>query len=78
MDDNNIKLFENERIRTAWDEEKQKWYFSVIDVCEILAESTNPRKYWQKLKERLNAEGNETATSCRQLKMFASDGKMRH
>jgi len=77
MDDNNVKLFESKRIRTAWDEEKQEWYFSVVDICEILTESTNPRKYWQKLKERLNAEGNETATFCRQLKMLAEDGKMR-
>jgi hypothetical protein len=77
VDGNNIKLFESKRIRTVWDEEKQEWYFSVVDICEILAESTNPRKYWQKLKERLNAEGNETATNCRRLKMLAFDGKMR-
>jgi hypothetical protein len=72
-----LKLFENKHIRTVWDEEKQEWYFSVVDICEVLAESTNPRKYWQKLKERLNAEGDETATKCRQLKMLAEDGKMR-
>jgi hypothetical protein len=77
MSDKDIKLFENKRIRTAWDEEKQECYFSIVDICEVLAESINPRKYWQKLKERLNAEGNETATKCRQLKMSASDGKMR-
>jgi hypothetical protein len=77
MDDKGIKIFENKRVRTTWDEEREEWLFSVVDICEILAESTNPRKYWQKLKERLNAEGNETATNCRQLKMLAPDGKMR-
>jgi len=77
MDNNKLKIFEDKKVRTYWDEQEEKWYFSVVDVCEVLAESTNPRKYWQKLKERLAAEGNETATNCRQLKMLAVDGKMR-
>ncbi|MBO4340905.1 MAG: hypothetical protein J5835_05705, partial [Bacteroidales bacterium] len=67
-----IQLFENKKVRTAWDEEKQKWYFSIVDVCGILAESKDydtARKYWSKLKERLIAEGNELVTSCLQLKM---------
>jgi hypothetical protein len=78
MEENNkIQLFEDKKIRTYWDEKEMQWYFSVVDICEVLAESTNPRKYWQKLKERLTIEGNETATNCRQLKMQAFDGKMR-
>jgi len=77
MEESKIKIFEETRVRTHWDEKEEKWYLSVIDVCEVLAESKNPRKYWQKLKERLVTEGNETATNCRRLKMLAPDGKMR-
>ena len=77
MNEEKLKVFEDKRVRTHWDSEVEKWYFSVVDVCEVLAESTNPRKYWQKLKERLVAEGNETATNCLRLKMLAPDGKMR-
>jgi prophage antirepressor-like protein len=73
----NIKLFQDKKIRSFWDSEKEEWYFSVVDVCGILAESENPRKYWSVLKTRLKAEGNETATNCSQLKMLAEDGKMR-
>ena len=76
-ENNKIKVFDDKKIRTIWDEESEQYFFSVVDVCEVLAESTNPRKYWQKLKERLLAEGNETATNCRQLKMLATDDKMR-
>jgi len=72
-----IKLFEDKNIRTLWDEVAEKWYFSVIDVVGILAGSENPRKYWSVLKTRLNAEGNQTATDCSQLKMMSADGKMR-
>jgi len=72
-----IKLFENRQIRTVWDEEKEEWYFSVVDVVGVLTESVDGRKYWNKLKQRLKEEGNETVTNCHQLKMFASDGKMR-
>jgi hypothetical protein len=72
-----IKLFEEKTIRTHWDSEAEKWYFSIIDVIGVLAESDNPRKYWSVLKTRLKAEGSELATNCSQLKMEASDGKMR-
>ena len=81
MDDKNIKLFENKRVRTAWDEEKEDWLFSIVDVVGILTDQPTQRgasNYWAKLKERLNAEGaNELLTNCQQLKMLAEDGKMR-
>jgi DNA-damage-inducible protein D len=74
----NIKLFEQQKVRTHWDEENQKWYFSVIDVISILTESVNPRDYWFKMKARVKTEdGLELSTVCRQLKMKATDGKMR-
>ena len=72
-----IQLFEKKKVRTAWDDEKEKWYFSVIDVVGILTDSDNPRKYWSVLKTRLKKEGNETATNCSQLKLQADDGKKR-
>ncbi len=75
-----IKLFENRNVRVVWDDEKQEWYFSVVDVCGVLVESKDyqtARKYWNKLKERLLKEGNETVTNCHQLKLVAGDGKMR-
>lgn len=75
--DNEIKLFEGRQIRSAWDNEKEEWYFSIIDILGVLTESDNPRKYWSVLKTRLKNEGNELATNCSQLKMEASDGKMR-
>ncbi len=59
-----IKLFEEKKVRTLWDEEQEKWYISVVDVVEILTESVNPRKYWSVLKTRLKAEGSELATNC--------------
>lgn len=74
---NEIKLFEQNKIRSVYDEEADLWYFSVIDIIAILTESVNPRKYWSVLKTRLNKEGSETATNCSQLKMLAPDGKMR-
>ena len=74
---NEIKNFEGNRIRSIWNEEKEEWYFSIIDILGILTESENPRKYWSVLKVRLKKEGNELATICSQLKMKASDGKMR-
>ena len=78
MDDNkNLKLFENKRVRTAWDEEKEEWLFSIVDVCAVLTDSVDPTAYWRKLKQRLIAEGNETVTKCHGLKMVALDGKMR-
>lgn len=72
-----IQLFEDKRIRTAWDEERQEWLFSVVDIVGVLTESVDGRKYWNKLKQRLRDEGNETVTNCHQLKMTASDGKKR-
>lgn len=72
-----IKLFNDQKIRTHWDEEQEKWYFSIVDVVAVLTESVNPQAYWRKLKQRLRAEGNETVTNCHGLKMIAPDGKMR-
>ncbi len=73
-----IKLFEEQKIRTHWDETSEEWYFSVIDVVEVLTGSTNPRDYWFKMKQRVKLEdGIELSTICRQLKMIAPDGKMR-
>ena len=75
-----IKLFEEQKVRMEWDDEKEKWFFSIVDVCGILTDSKDyltARKYWNKLKQRLKEEGNETVTNCHQLKMKAADGKMR-
>jgi len=72
-----IKIFEDKKVRTLWDAEEEKWYFSIVDMVTILSESINPQAYWRKLKERLKAEGNETVTNCHGLKMQAPDGKMR-
>ena len=72
-----IQKFEERSIRTAWDEEREEWYFSVVDVIAVLTESVDPAAYWRKLKQRLKAEGNETVTNCHGLKMRAMDGKMR-
>ena len=75
-----IQLFQERKVRTAWDDQEEKWYFSVVDVCGVLTGSKDAltaRKYWNKLKQRLKEEGNETVTNCHQLKMRAADGKMR-
>lgn len=72
-----IKLFEQKQIRSSWDEEQEKWYFSIVDVVGVLSESIDPQAYWRKLKQRLKEEGNETVTDCHGLKMLAADGKMR-
>ena len=75
-----IKLFEEKKVRTVWDDEQEKWYFSIVDVIYILAESKDyqtARKYWNKLKQRLKEEGFEPVTNCHQLKLRAEDGKMR-
>jgi len=74
---NLIQVFENKRVRTVWDEEQEKWYFSIVDVIAVLTDSVDPTAYWRKLKQRLKAEGNETVTNCHGLKMQAADGKMR-
>ena len=73
-----IQLFGEKRVRSVWDEEQEKWYFSIVDVCGVLTDSKDyqtARKYWNKLKERLKKEGNESVTNCHQLKLEASDGK---
>ena len=75
--DNEIKSFEGNQIRSIWDNEREEWYFSIVDIIGVLTESENPRKYWSVLKTRLKKEGNELATICSQLKMKATDGKMR-
>lgn len=75
--ENTIKLFQDKRVRVEWDNDQEKWYFSIIDVIAILTQSINPQAYWRKLKERLKKEGNETVTNCHGLKMKATDGKMR-
>ena len=75
--DNKIQIFEDKKIRTAWNEEKEEWYFSVVDVVSVLTDSKDPTAYWRKLKQRLKAEGNETVTNCHGLKMTAPDGKKR-
>ena len=72
-----IQLFEEQKVRTIWDDEQEKWYFSIVDVCGVLTESKDPTAYWRKLKQRLKAEGNETVTNCHALKLRAADGKMR-
>ena len=74
---NEVKLFEKQKVRTHWDVNEEKWYFSVSDVIAILTESIDPLAYWRKLKERLKKEGNETVTNLHGLKMQAADGKMR-
>ena len=72
-----IKLFEEHKVRTIWDDTHEKWYFSIVDVVAILTDSPNPQTYWRVLKKRLKEEGNETVTNCNALKLKAADGKMR-
>ena len=76
-EENKIQLFEGKQIRYVWDEEQEKYFFSVVDVIQVLTDSVDGRKYWNKLKQRLKEEGNETVTNCHQLKFPAADGKMR-
>lgn len=70
-----IKLFESKQVRSIWNDNEEKWYFSIIDVIEVLTDSPNPRKYWSVLKTRLKKDGSQLATNCSQLKMQSSDGK---
>lgn len=72
-----LQLFEQKKVRTVWDDQEEKWYFSIVDVCGVLTDSPNPRNYWKVLKHRLVKEGNETVTNCNQLKLLAEDGKKR-
>ena len=74
---NEIKLFEDQNVRVQWDEEQEKWFFSIVDIVAILTQSVDPQAYWRKLKQRLKEDGNETVTNCHALKMVAPDGKMR-
>lgn len=76
-DNNAIQLFEDKQIRTAWDAEREEWYFSIVDVIAVLTDSPNPQTYWRVMKKRLKDEGNETVTNCNALKMTAADGKKR-
>ena len=76
-DNGSIQLFEDQKIRTAWDAEKEEWYFAIVDVIAVLTDSADPQNYWRVLKKRLKDEGNETITNCNGLKMTAPDGKKR-
>ena len=76
-DSSSIQLFEDQKIRTAWDAEKEEWYFAIVDVIAVLTDSADPQNYWRVLKKRLKDEGNETITNCNGLKMTAPDGKKR-
>ena len=71
-----LQLFEEKRVRTIWDDEQEKWYFAIVDVCGVLTNSKDATAYWRKLKQRLKAEGNETVTYCHAFKLRAADGKM--
>lgn len=70
-----IKIFEEKKVRTIWDDEQEKWYFSIVDIVGVLTDSPNPNNYWKVLKNRLKKEGNQSVTNCNQLKMPSSDGK---
>ncbi len=74
---NTIQLYEDKKIRTAWDEEQEEWYFAIVDVIAVLTDSPNPQTYWRVMKKRLKDEGNETVTNCYALKITAADGKKR-
>ena len=71
-----IKIFEEKKVRTVWNDETEEWFFSIVDVVSILTESVDGRKYWNKLKQRLKAEGSELVTNCHQLKLPSTDGKI--
>ncbi len=75
METNGIKIFEDKKVRSVWDEEQEKWYISIVDVIAVLTESPNPNNYWKVLKSRLKKEGSQLVTNCNQLKMQSSDGK---
>ena len=69
-----IQLFEEKKVRTVWDDEQEKWYFSIVDACGVLTDSKDPTVYWRKLKQRLKKEGNETVTNCHALKLRIDQG----
>lgn len=72
-----IQLFEERKVHTVWDDEHEKWHFSIVNVVAVLTESANPQAYWRKLKQRLTEEGNQTVTNSHAFKMKAADGEMR-
>ncbi len=74
---NAVQIFEDNKVRTVWDTEQEKWYVSIVDVIAVLTDSPNPQVYWRVMKKRLKDEGNETVTNCNGLKLPAQDGKMR-
>jgi prophage antirepressor-like protein len=74
---NKIQIFEEKKVRTVWDDETEEWFFSIIDVIEVLTETERPRKYWNDLKKKLLTEGSQLSEKIGQLKMQAPDGKMR-
>lgn len=78
MEQNKVQLFDNQPIRTAWDEENEEWYFAVVDVIAVLTESLDPQTYWRVMKNRLKKEGNQTVTNCNALKLLSKDGKRRN
>ena len=77
FNEQDLEFIADDTIRKVWNATKEEWYFSIVDVCQFLSGSTDGRKYWNKLKQRLRTEGNETVTNCHQLKILAQDGKMR-
>ena len=77
LDDRELEFFFEDKVRKVWHKQEEEWYFSIVDVCQVLTGSVDGRKYWNKLKQRLKEEGSELVTNCHQLKMKAVDGKMR-
>lgn len=77
LSEQDLEFFFDDKVRKVWHKQQEEWYFSIVDVCQVLAESSNPRNYWNMLKSRLKDEGNKTYTNCVRLKMKAADGKMR-
>lgn len=75
MDKISIRFFDNREVRAIWDDEQNKWWYSIVDIIAILSESANPRKYWSVMKTRLKKEGNQLTTKCSQLKLISADGK---
>ena len=78
MEQDKIQLFEEQPIRTAWDEDSEEWYFAIVDVIAVLTESRDPQTYWRVMKNRMKKEGNQTVTNCNALKMLSKDGKRRN
>jgi len=77
LDEQELEFFFDDNVRKVWHSKEEEWYFSIVDVCQVLTDSADGRKYWNKLKQRLSEEGFESVTNCHQLKMKATDGKMR-